>query len=394
MSMKMQRKSLIDTLTNIPNKKQLDQDLENAKHPKLFILDIDNFKELNIKYSDSTGDAILQKFATALQSFCELHEMSCYRVQDDEFALLKNIPFDLNILENLINAISNFIALQKYQHENNDIDINAHMGISLDHFKAFEKASKALNLAKTQNQPFVTYSQFAINLLNECDEERFKNIKKAIDEKKDSSFFQPIIDINKNTLYKEALIRIEGKDGVQSPKFFLDIAHKRGIYPTIIKEISTSLSQIKELKSINLSYHDFEDEELYEYLIDTYKDTNTIFELQNDTFLHTIVNLEKIKKLKNNNIQICIDNVQNVSDLEPFEEGLIDFVKVYGDIIRLLPLHDKEYQICLEILAKIKALNAKSIATHINSESSFHSASEMGFDYFQGFLFGKPSEKF
>lgn len=381
---------MIDTLTNIPNLQKLQSDLEEFKHPKLFILDIENFKQTNIQYSDNAGDIILKEFAKALESFADLHDMNYYRVQNDEFALLKNIPFDLSLLEHLIDAICKFISMQKYHYEGHIFDINAHIGISLDHYNQLEKATTALNLAKTQDQPYVTYSQFAINLLNENDEERFEHIKEAIEEKKIIPYFQPILTIDREVMFQEALIRIDGKDGVQSPKFFLDIAHKKGIYPTIIKEISALLSNVEGRKSINLSYRDFEDKKLYEYLLETYKDTDTVFELQNDKALHEIHNLGKIYELKKNNIGVCIDNVKQAHDLKPFEKGMIDFIKVHGDIIRLLPLHDKEYSICLEILRQIRNLKSKAIATHINSDSSFHTASEMGFDYFQGFLFGKP----
>lgn len=380
-----------DTLTDLPNIEQLHIDLDKAKHPKLFVLDIDNFREINIQYTDSVGNFILQEFAKALQEFAAMHKMSCYRIGADEFALLQNIPFDLDVMEKILSELCKFISNQHYSNDSFCLDINAHIGICLDHFHPLKKALAALELAKKQNQPFVTYSEFATNLLNETKENIYKTIQYALEEKKILPFFQPILDINHKVLYNEVLIRLEGKDGVQSPKFFLDISHERGVYETIVKSIAFAIKNIHHPKGINLSYHDFDDENLFLYLIETFKDSACVFELQNDTYLHHIANLEKINQIKANDIKICIDNVKSPKDLECFEPHQIDYVKVHGDIIRLLPLYDKEYATCKDILAYTKMLDAKSIATHINSQTCFQVAEELLFDYFQGFLFGKPT---
>jgi diguanylate cyclase (GGDEF)-like protein len=382
-----------DKLTNIQDSTQLHIDLEQYKHAKLFVIDLANFKEINIKYTDVIGDAILKKFARDLEDFATIHEMHCYRIGADEFALLKDTPFDLSAMEKLVFALCNFIQEQEYKDDSISINIDAHIGISLDHFHPLEKAQSALELAKKQNQPFVTYSEFASNLLNESKEEIYKSIKNAIHEKKLLPFYQSVIDKNHTTLYNEILVRLEGPDGIQTPKFFLSLSREKGVYETIVKEIVSLVKNIKETKALNLSCHDFENEELFTFLIETFKDTNTIFELQNDTYLHNTQYQENFLTIKQNNIKICIDNVLHVKDLEIFEKYQIDFVKVHGDIIRLLPLYDKEYLTCKDILVRIQELGAKAIATHINSDESYKVAQELGFDYFQGFLFGKPSMK-
>lgn len=384
---------MIDTLTKLPNFKQLEFDLQAAKHPKLFLIDIVNFKDINIEYSDNVGDALLQKFAEALLEFSTIHTMNCYRVIDDKFVLLKDIPFELQMIENLIRSIVQFIKNQSYYYGENEFHLNAKIGISLEHFESYQKAYKALELAKEENQPFVTYSQFAINLLEENDEQKCKIIKDAINNQKILPFFQPVFTQNNTVLFCEALIRLAEEDGVQTPKFFLEAAHKKGLYPTIIKELSNILKGIKTPKSINLSFQDFNDKVLFDFLLQNYKNSYTIFELQNDIFLQQTQDISQLKTLQQNGIKICLDNVSSPKDLEKYNKGSIDFIKVHGDLIRLLPLHDKEYELTVEILAKAKELGAFTIATHINSQNCFESAKEMGFEGFQGFLFSKPTAK-
>lgn len=382
---------MIDTLTQLPNLQQLELDLQSMQHPKLFLLDIVDFRKINLEYSDNAGDTILQKFAQSLQDFSNIHSMTCYRAIDDKFVLLKNIPFELQMLENLIRSIIQFIKNQSYYYEDNEFNLDAKIGISLDHFESYQKAYKALELAKEENQPFVTYSQFAINLLKENDEQKCQAIKEAISNKKILPFFQPVFTNENTVLFYESLIRLAGEDGVQSPKFFLEIAHKRGLYTTIIKELSNILKEIKAPKSINLSIKDFEDTMLYEFLLGTYQNSYTIFELQNDIALQQTQDFSLFKALKQNNIKICLDNINNPNELEKYDKGMIDFVKVHGDLIRLLPLHDKEYTLTKEILEKALEINAFPIATHINSQNCFESAKEIGFKAFQGFFFSKPT---
>jgi EAL domain-containing protein (putative c-di-GMP-specific phosphodiesterase class I)/GGDEF domain-containing protein len=385
---------MIDTLTNLPNQEDLEKDLKENPHPKLFILDISNFKQINLTYSDIAGDFVLNSFAKALESFGTFHELKAYRLEADKFALLANIPFELAALEKLVTLITQFTLAQRYTFEENTFDIEVKMGISLDHFDTFKKALKALELAKKEKQPFVTYSQFALELLSESEEEKYNYIKKSINDKKILPFYQPIVDTEEKRVFYEALIRIEGPDGIQSPKFFLNLAHQKGLYTTIIKELSFFIKKTDERVSMNLSCNDFEDEELFTFLLETFTNSNTIFELQNDTFFQNLKDTQKLHQLKHAGIKLCLDNVQHSHEIQHIQEPLFDFLKVHGDIIRLLPLGGREYALAKEI---IKICNAKKIfpiAAHVNSQASFESAKEIGFKAFQGFFFGKPSVSF
>lgn len=383
-----------DTLTKLPGPQTLHKDLCIKKHPKLFLLDLVEFKKINLEYSDNAGDTILRKFAQALQKFAQIHDMTYYRIVDDKFALLKDIPFELQTLEKLINSILQFLKNQIYHYEGHEFNIDAKIGISLDHFESYKKAFSALKLAKEENQPFVTYSQFAIDLSEQNDEEKCQAIKQAVIDKKIFPFFHSIFSNDNTCLFDEILVRIEDSDGIQAPKFFLELAHKEGLYATIVKELSLVVRQFKTPKSLNLSVGDFENEELFDFLIQTYRNSLSIFELQNDKYLQRLQDTSLLEILQENNIGICLDNVKATDELEKYEPGLIDYVKVHGDLIRLLPLKDKEYKITQEILAKTCDLQALAIASHVNSQSSLEAAQEIGFEAFQGFLFTKPCARF
>ena len=54
---------MIDKLTKIPSLGALEEAIESFSHPKLMLIDLKNFKELNLKYSDEVGDFVLKEFA-------------------------------------------------------------------------------------------------------------------------------------------------------------------------------------------------------------------------------------------------------------------------------------------------------------------------------------------
>ncbi|WP_051617313.1 diguanylate cyclase [Desulfonatronovibrio hydrogenovorans] len=70
----LKSKVMIDGLTNIPNRRYLDQALSrewgrakrDQSHLSLLILDIDNFKEFNDNYGHVDGDKVLQRVSNAL----------------------------------------------------------------------------------------------------------------------------------------------------------------------------------------------------------------------------------------------------------------------------------------------------------------------------------------
>ena len=381
---------MIDTLTNLASKNTLNEKLNSSKHPILFLIDIKDFKLINLKYTDEGGDFILRSFAASLMSFAQKNEMMIFRVIDDEFALLKDMSFDLDLIEKLIFGLLEFISSLKYNFSGSNITIKTNIGISFDLKNSLQKASLALTLAKKENQPFISYSEFATRLLEEKNDSVSKEIETAIDNGFITPYYQRVIDLNGNEIYQEALIRLSLKESLQPPKFFLEIAKKRGFYLSIVELLSQKILSTKITQAVNFSFEDLSDEALLEYLLETYKDSNVIFELQGD---FQVDFKQAISKLKSVGIRICLDNTKTTQILKQFDSSMVDFVKVDGDLIRLLNISEESKSTCRDILKECQRLQCKSIASRINSNTSFEESKKLGFDYFQGFFFGKPTDK-
>lgn len=382
---------MIDALTNIPSFSALQESLKTTKHPKLFLIDLKNFKQLNLTYSDEAGDFVLREFASSLVNFAKENEMSAFRVEEDEFALVKDMAFDLGAMEKLLLLVGDFIKKQHYIFNENKITIEAHMGICLDQNNLLKKAKKALKIAQKEDQPFMTYSDFVNRLLEEDEEHICTLLHNALEDGTITPYFQRVIGLEGDILYHEALIRIVTSNGTIPPKVFLNIAKQKGFYTKIVKLIIEKMSNITKAKAINISCSELLDDELYSLYSTSSTNNNTIFELQNEKCLKNEKLPKKIKELKNKNIQICLDNVENTEAINLLD---VDFVKIKGDLIRLLKVDEKAVFTCKEIISTCKDKKIKTIATHINSNSSFEEAKKLGFDYYQGFFFGEPTSIF
>jgi EAL domain-containing protein (putative c-di-GMP-specific phosphodiesterase class I) len=382
---------MLDTLTNIPSNKALNKTLKELSHPKLILIDLKEFQAINLMYSDETGDFILCKFAKELDKFAQSNEMEAFRVEEDEFALVKDMPFDLTSMEKLIYKITDFIKIQNYNFNGHSINIDAHIGLCLDQNNLLKKAKKALKVAQNEDQPFVTYSEFVNRLLEESSEKIYNLLQKSVTMGTITPFFQKVVDISEGEIYRETLIRIITNDSIESQKLFLNIAKKRGFYTQTIKKLIEKIITIKEQKAINVSCEDLYDEELFKLYLDNFKNSNTIFEIQNDEFLKDETAILKINELKNNSIKICLDNIENTNDIERLKP---DLVKVKGNLIRLLHIDQNALFTCKEIISTCKKHNIKAIASHINSQSSYKEAKSLNFDYFQGYFLEKPNSVF
>ncbi len=94
--------------------------------------------------------------------------------------------------------------------------------------------------------------------------------------------------------------------------------------------------------------------------------------------------LDSISKVKEKGYQVALDNVQFNELLTPLLE-IVDYVK-----INIRNFSDLELK---EMVDFLKKYSVKTIAVKVETEKDFLFTKELGFDYFQGFFFEKPTIK-
>ncbi len=154
---RLQKLQELDYLTGVFHRgameKKINQVLMEKGYGVLFIIDIDNFKEINERYGHSMGDAALQKLTESLQMITLRNDI-LGRVGGDEFVIFMPIAQDLTFVENRCKQMQK--SLKKLQ-----VDDKFKLGISLTiagsvyeendtYMDMFERAANALYQKKQE----------------------------------------------------------------------------------------------------------------------------------------------------------------------------------------------------------------------------------------------------
>ncbi len=385
-----------DRLTDLASFEAFSETIATCKSPKLFLVDIKSFKAITIAYGDEGGDFILRSFAQTLQTFALSNEMTLYRFFDDKFILLQNTPFELSKMENLIFALLDTLKNLHYVYHDQTICIESVIGISFDHFNALEKAQKALSVAKGEEQPFVTYSEFANTLLCESEEAIEAVMKEAIEHEKITLHFQAVVDTENHPCYYEGLLRLCDRQTLQSPKLFLKIAHERGLYDALFHSIVRKACQLTQSAhrriALNLSYEDLLDAERLAFLKHRVDPKNIWLEVECEGKTPCEALLQILRTLKKEGFTLILDNVKSAEYLAYFTQDAIDYVKLHGRIMRDFAIDPNVQATCRAIIALARRNGIKTIASQLNSRAACEIARTLGCDLFQGFIVEQPHD--
>lgn len=392
-----------DSLTGVHSRYKLQKDIEELNTAlSLAIINVDRFREINDFYGHSFGDKLLIRVANILKSYQKKHnELSLYRLQADEFAVLGF--YNKNFIE-IIEHISQNIKQAKFDIDDENIVVSCSCGISHEaNENIFSSANMALKLAKSSGEDIVVYSED--NSLNKEYENNIKYTNKltsAIENDRLVAYYQPIVDSQTQKITKyESLIRLIDEDGlVISPFFFLDIAKRSRKYFGITKAVlHQSFEMFKDSDfefSINLSIKDISDKYLRELLLTSLKNyekrDNVIFELVESESIENfdMVNsfVDEAHKL---GAKIAIDDFgTGYSNFEHLAKLQADYLKIDGSLIKNILKDKNSYLVVSAIVRFAKTLNMKCVAEFVEDKEIYEALKELDIEYAQGYYFGEP----
>lgn len=125
---------------------------ENRNGMALFLVDIEHFKNINLKYGRLCGDSVLRRLARRLETFCLPGDV-LFRYGGDEFALLKADCSTPAALEQCALAIANSLSKPCIHHKVSislrcDIAaISAQSGVVVNAPELFRQAKQAIKMA-------------------------------------------------------------------------------------------------------------------------------------------------------------------------------------------------------------------------------------------------------
>ncbi len=402
----------IDSLTMLPTRLQLIEDIKNSlqeKKPKyastLFYFQIDGYEEVNEFFGIDIGYKLLQEITKWFMKNLPSKDATLYKFEHDTFAIFDSSRLRLNDLERYLKKVYANINKTTFIIDGTTHDISFTIGVSRGKGEELLKFSYlALKEAKKQNKPFNIFNKKSQT------EERFlyniqinKEIRSALNEDRIVPFFQPILNIKTNKIEKyESLMRIQNRDNShQVPSEFLEIAKQSKLYPEMTKAmLKASLKRIEMLDqatTINLSIEDIMNPSVSSFImrrLDKFSHPYLLtFEIVES---EEIINYKKIsnfiKKIKSYGCTIAIDDFgSGYSNFEHVLKLDIDYIKIDGSLIKNILKSPKHEIVAKTIINFSKELGVKTVAEYVSSEAIFDKVKELGIDYAQGYYIGKPS---
>ena len=378
----------------------------------LILFDINQFKSINDSYGHPVGDEVLKKIASAIQRVLRQGE-KIYRIGGDEFStILYNCKPEeaIRIASRCQTAISEI----SFTDENIKEPIRASIGVA--HNDAHKPTSTsdllwqadiAVYSAKKPGQShIVTYSEKIKSISSTILSTKINNLVFDAIETGNNihMFYQPIINLmNDETDYYEALLRIKDNGEIIAPgKIFQLIEAKKLDYEldkVIFKQIANDLQQgnipDKTGVSINVSGPSIIHPEIIEQLsiFSPYlKEYKIVLEITETSLITNIDQAtENINKLKQIGFLIALDDFgSGYSSISYLSTMPVDIVKFDISLIRQLE-DDKQFSIIHHLANMIGETGHLLVAEGIETKELKDKIKHLGFNYAQGYLYGRPS---
>lgn len=387
----------------------------------LIHLNIDGFGLINDSFGYIIGDRILKEFAEFLKAKVSeldlLHgsakEALVGRIGGDDFAVFL---LDRNSKDGIKSAEAIGQAIRNHRFLNKAIRLTVSMGIVVcpDHGEKSSELLSKVNAATLTAKELGKSRYFVYNndkdYLQEAQstiEEKLQIIT-AIENNLFEPWFQPIMNIkSKEIHHHEALARIVRPDGkVMTPDTFISTAENSGLIADIDRIIiSKSIKTQSDLSrlgkkmtfSMNLSGKYLGDNKMLDFIQQTIKETASdpqllVFEITETAAIHNLQDAAAfVKTLKKIGCKFAIDDFGvGFTSFVYLIEMSIDFLKIDGTFIRRLPESPRDQVLVKTIVDMSKSLGIETVAEFVDSEQTLKILQELGVDYAQGYLIGKP----
>jgi len=397
-----------DQLTGLDNRFALLEYIKLNSRLNIFVVNIDNFSNINNAYGYVVGDEILVEIAKSLQ-ILKPNNAKLFRFDGDEFIFVVNDFMNFRELKEFSQSIISFFNQTEIELSHDDIitkisvTIGVAMGngiITLNHANVAVKEARLY--AKSSYKIFEGKSAFS-----KKQQENIYwvgKIREAIEEENLIGFFQPIRNNKTKKIEKfECLARIKDDNTMVSPVRFMDACKVTGTLTLITRRIISNafkvFSNTKYEFSINLTANDIHLGYLEEFLLLNAKKYNVdpsrvVLELLEDITTLTESNmLEQITRLRKLGFKIALDdfgaensNFSRIIELHP------DFLKIDGMFIKNI-LEDKKSAIIVETIVDFcNRIGTIVIAEYVHNERVLAKIEELGIQYSQGYYIGEPKE--
>ncbi|HFL3157001.1 TPA: phosphodiesterase PdcB [Clostridioides difficile] len=412
-------KNKFDSITGTWNREQFEHRMNYLikekiyKNGAMFIMDIDNFKNINEKYGHSYGDKVLRAIATEVLEYLP-KDVRLYRLDGDEFAFFYPMCTKETI-EKIYEKIQMYTNTQ-HEIESNKYYCTVTAGVAMypedgdNYLDLFKHADIALDIAKISGKnriKFFSQELYENKLkvismqqkLRECVENNFNDFE---------LFFQPQVNaVTKEVIGAEVLLRWHSSTyGEVSPVEFIPILEQSNLIIPVGKWIiKEAVKQCKEWHkinpdfkiSVNVSYIQLKEDFFRDFIVECLVEYQLrpeflILELTENCWIPDINLLnDKFISLKGIGVYIAIDDFgTGYSSLNYLKELSVNIIKIERSFVKNITYNSYEYTFLEYIIKLAHIINLKVCVEGIESYKEYDIVKSLGVDIIQGFLFGRP----
>ena len=414
--------ALHDSLTGLGNRallmSSLDSLCKKAHEDEKFLfallfLDLDNFKLINDSLGHSIGDHLLCAVGRRVLESVRLQD-KVTRLGGDEFAIIldgMNQPATAEIVGRRILA-----SLSKpFELQGQEIFISASLGIALSDGRStperlLRDADAAMYRSKSVERGGLAVFDQQLHE-SAVEELQIRNeLRRVLERDELVLYYQPIVALKNGEMAGcEALLRWNRPgQGLVPPARFVPLAEDSGLIVDIgewaLRQVCSQLASWKNnglpevFASVNVSPLQFRQPTFVDMVAEclrTYSLQPATIHLEvTETLLmeNTEVTSRRLRDLRSLGVQVVIDDFgTGYSSLSYLRRWAIDGLKVDRSFVNAARLDPASAEIVAAIVALAKALRVEVVAEGVEFPDQLQLLSEMGCEFVQGFLLGRPA---
>lgn len=421
LSLRMAYLALHDGLTDLPNRKMLDDRLKQAitlafrrkRKLALLFLDMDRFKHINDSLGHTIGDRLLQSVARRLRA-CVRSSDTVSRQGGDEFVILLSEishPEDADIsAEKMLAALSTPHSIDEHDlHVTGSIGIATYPDDGVDSDTLLQHADLAMYHAKESGRNNVQFYKAEMNARAIERHSLEDGVRKALERKEFELHYQSKINLTTGAMIGvEALIRWRHPQrGLVPPAQFIPIAEECGLIVEIGRWVlREACSQARAWQdaglpatrlAINISAVELRTKDFVagvrDILTDTGLDPHCLeFELT-ETFLMegSGSTAAVLQALKNMGLQLALDDFgTGYSSLSFLRRFPIDTVKIDQSFVRDMTTDADDASIVRAVIGMGESLHIHVVAEGVETHEQLAFLRRHRCPAGQGLHFGRP----
>lgn len=413
-----------DSLTGVFNRRRFLEELKREaisvmRHghaSALLFIDLDQFKYINDACGHPAGDRLICKVADELGRSVGANDVVA-RFGGDEFVVLARHT-DRDDAESMAESILNNMRRLTHVEDERVFHVHCSIGMSivdgdnLHHDELIQQADLACREAKLagRNRLRVFEASGTGEERRQADVGWVTSLRNAIDEDRFALRFQPINRIDSGeTAHHEVLIRLLGDDGsLVAPDAFLPSAARFGLMSEIdfwvIRHAAMAYEKYAVADpglsfSINLSAHAFENDDLTDYVANTFAEHSVpperiIFEITESLAIRRPLHVDRqIAALRRLGCQFALDDFgTGYSSFSYLQKLKFDYLKIDGTFVRDLP-HQPVDQKMIRLIAEVgREAGMQIVAEYVQDADTLTLLASLGVDMAQGYFVGRPTE--